>query len=962
MRPFLLFSVFFITQLGAIDGYSQALEVPRRPNPMAMLKTGHPEAFVQFTQPKVAFGLGLALPPGYEAETRKEKGFIGVVPADGSPQPALYFKTDSEKIASATGTFFVSVHYYDEGQGALELEYIMGDGESAQRRRDRIFLGDSGYWQQHIFTISNANLNHPMEGEADFRLLCPDIPVRRVGLSKLPPRQLIAQGKSVSRQFYQQQVNVPNTVWVGVKTDDAISRADWLDKSLVEEKAQLYQSWGAPNLIDAIDLSKTPDDAARFDFSQYAQRLEQCETLRVNWVPRFKIGHLPHLPAGYAQSMQRAMATSRNGVGPMLSLWEPKFADLYARIFSDLKRSIKAARVPAIVLSFAGDWGPLLLSSERGSWSGWPDLWAGDPIARASFLEYVQSLYPSVKALNASWKTDFAHWNLVKPEWSEELEPRRNLETLTWYRRRMTTLAGSIMALANGMFPGATLIVEVGDDAVHSAIDFRDFSQLAAAQGATLLFVTGDELPAAQWQWRMFSTQNRSRNISFGLRFQGNAGGRNLLGGMYSLIADGGNTLIVTEDDLAQEGGWGFYAQAMETWRSGRPQPRIAVAAPRAAIANGQSLDFDRIIREMREDFAFDVIDEAELSRISSNQYPLIFVPWGEVWTNDGLAAMEQAARSGAALLAYAVSPWQALNGDVSVNERMFAVKLERRGDEWVFTPRGSRVEPQNRNPYTVSDRRIVNIGEQGDQQFISGKWGRPLSEGAYGLELGSFRWMGERGQVLLPVLPRKNYTLHIEGFVPQGRTIKVFLNREFFGEIEGKGETRWSKDLSGDFKPTKPDVELMMRGQLWKTGEVLGATRSFRVSMALSKAALAPRGESIDAQPAQQDDPRSLGFGRESLRSSWMRELGQGTTIIAPAEYVTEWVFVNLVKTVVENPSLIDSRFRFSLPPDGQANRVFVSPHGGYSVYLNLSEEAKEVGNDKRKLTIPPLSIYYAN
>ncbi len=55
-------------------------------------------------------------------------------------------------------------------------------------------------------------------------------------------------------------------------------------------------------------------------------------------------------------------------------------------------------------------------------------------------------------------------------------------------------------------------------------------------------------------------------------------------------------------------------------------------------------------------------------------------------------------------------------------------------------------------------------------------------------------------------------------------------------------------------------------------------------------------------------------------------------------------------------------SRFRFLLPPDGQANRVFVSPHGGYSVYLNLSEEANEVGNDNRKRTIPPLSIYYAN
>ncbi|MDP8246327.1 MAG: hypothetical protein P9L94_19745 [Candidatus Hinthialibacter antarcticus] len=941
---------------------AQTLEAPRRPNPMAMLKTGHPEAFIQFTQPKIAFGLALELPAGYEVETRKEKGFLGALPSEASKQPALYFKTDSEKITSATGTFFVSVQFFDEGQGALEIEYVMGEGEMAQRRRDRIFLGDSGFWQQHVFSLSNANLTHAMEGGTDFRLFCPNIPIRRVGISKLPPRQLLTQGETVSRQFYQDQVNVPANVWVGVSVGSSISQADWTSDGVLEEKARLYQSWGAPNLIDDIDLSKTPDNALHFNFSPYADRLDKCRALDVNWVPRFKIGHLPHLPSQYIKTLQRAMATQRNGQGPMLSLWEPESVNIYSRIFSEMRRDVNTLRVPAVVLSFAGDWGPLLLSSERGAWSGWPDLWAGDPIAKADFLETMHALYPSVNSLNAAWKTNYTNWSQVTPEWSEDNAPRRNLETLTWYRKQMTTLASHILMQAKNVFPSARIFIEVGDDAVYSAVDLQDFTALAASRGATLLFVTGDELPAESWQWRLFATSCRSRNAPFGLRFKGNVGGRSLMGGIYSLISDGGTSFVVTEDDLAQEGGWNIYADAMNHWRNGSPRPRIAVIAPRAALASGQALEFDRIIREMREGFAFDVIDEAGLSSVSSSEYPLVFVPWGEVWTKDGLVAMEQLVRSGSALLAYAVNPWQSLDGDRSINERLFAVKLERRGDEWVFLPRGSRVEPQNRNPYKITDRRVVKLGAPGDQQFISGKWGRPLQEGAYGLELPSFRWMGERGSIVLPIQPRKDYTLHVEGYIPSGNIIKVFLDREYFGDIEGKGVTHWSKDLSSDWKPRKPEMELMMRGQLWRTGEVLGATQSFRVSMAVSQAALLPRGESLENQESSQDDPRSLGFAREALRGSWMREVGQGTTIIAPAEYVSEWVFVNLIQSVVKDPSILDPRYQFTLPPDGQANRVLVSPQGGYNVYLNLNEEAKVVSNDTRRLTIPPLSIYYAN
>ncbi|MBN2328933.1 MAG: hypothetical protein JXR73_17470, partial [Candidatus Omnitrophica bacterium] len=152
-----------------------------------VLKDGSPSAYVIFTQPKQTRSLTMKNPEGVQYEAETYLGRRGIKPSENSSEKYFYFQAASDDLVAATGTFFVTVTYLDKGQGALSLDYMYLDGEgNAQLRSDRVFLGDSGIWQQHSFTLAGASLDHSLAGETDFRIYCPDILIHAVMLTRMP--------------------------------------------------------------------------------------------------------------------------------------------------------------------------------------------------------------------------------------------------------------------------------------------------------------------------------------------------------------------------------------------------------------------------------------------------------------------------------------------------------------------------------------------------------------------------------------------------------------------------------------------------------------------------------------------------------------------------------------------------------------------------------------------------------
>lgn len=925
-----------------------------------MLKDGAPAAYVLFTRPKQVRGLAMFNPEGITVEEDVFAGFIGITPGADSQEKAFYFKAATGEITATTGSFYVTLQYFNEGRSAVELDYrrqIEGQPEPVVHT-ERFFLTGSRFWERHTFALENAILDGGFANETDFRVRLPDVYIRGVAISRVPPR-----GGAGEPRFFQPAAAAPPGYSISVFPGGDDGGGMWDNPERLETKAMLYKAWGAEAVIDTVRVSA--DDDGRPDFSAHSKRAEGLAALGLAWTPRFKIGDLSALPQAVAGSLQPAMGRERAGTGPMASLWDPGLVRAYAALFNELRGAVPV-RVDNLILSFAGDWGPLYLSSEQSETAGWPDVWTGDPLARRSLTQYLNNRYANTSALGSAWGVRVRGWEEALSAIRHGAPARAWTDLYEWYQGSLTQLAAAAVSAARGVFPRASIEIEIGDSFEYGATDFAAFAELAAQQNCPVVMVCQTPLPTESFAWQTLARKCRELNVPFGLRMTETASSAAVLGHLYSLASEGGTRFQFNEDALAAENAWTLYANALQTLGNAAPQRNLAVPLPRHSLFENGAEEFGSMIRSLRERVAFDIVDERDLGRISAADYPMLLVPMGNVWSAGALADIENLVRAGSALVVRTEEPWRDLSGNLEINERLFAGRIVRDGDRLRIEARGD--EPaalSETDPHAPAASRTLELGAVGDEPYLSGKWSAPQGEaaaGRYGFNFDSFRWFRDRGIVTLPMIPGEEYNLSVEGFLPQGRDVDVHLNGRPFGRIEGKGLVRWSKPVTGEWRPREKDVQVILRGQEWSPGFVLGATERFRVTMAVGKIAMTPLRPGAGVRNAD-TPPRAPEFRRELLRGTLMREVGRGVTLLAPESAANEWMFYELVSALAQRPRILDPRFRFSEPPDGERNRVYVSPLAGVNAYLNLNAEPVEVGGrfGPRRYAVPPHSIYYA-
>ena len=931
-----------------------------------MLKDGSPAAFVEFSRPKQVHGLILHSPDGVLSASKLFFGFEGVLPAEESKEKSLYFQVAGDQLIEATGTFYVTVWYYDKGQGTIEVEYrSLGTKENRLARTERLFLGNSGIWQFNTFILPQAALDHFLPGENDFRILCPGVAMHRVAISRVPlgPTQQVT-----SQWFKQPTITPPAGYEFAVQLKPSEDDSFWQNAALLEDKMKLFQSWGARVVVDTVRAKKHPTLKELFDFSAYTSREADLSRLGMTWAPRVKIGNLRDLPKETADQLQRAVGTDRVAEGPMVSLWDPRLPEFYTKVLTDLRISVTPTRLPLLVLSFAGDWGPLYLSSESDAAEGWPDFWVGDPFAQKSFSAYVQQKYGDLKNCNRAWRTAFRNWNEALPTLTVNAAPMRRIDANTWYHRSLADLAGRIVNAAKRQFPNTRIVLEIGDNFQYGAADMRDFSELAAQLSCSLVLLNKNPLPTASYAWQWLATDCRRLGVPFGLRLNYAPDAETILSALYSLASERGTLLFLNEDDLVPEGAWKLFEATAPKLKLGQPRRPVAVVFPRTSVYSEGVTAMERYVRDLRELFAFDLIDEADLDKIPSSQYPLLFVPWGTLWASSSAETFRTWVRNGSSLIVRANEPLETLNGEVEWNEQLFAVRVERKGDRWIMTPRWSGYPEPDMDSMTPTSQRIVRLGAPGDSAYLSGDWGAPQAAAAarrYGFPFSNFRWLGEKGSMMLPLIPGRDYQLEIEGYLPENKQFQIAVNGKPLGTIQGSGAFVWKHPLSGAWKPVKKDVQIFLRGQTWNPGEVLGATETYRVGMAVSRVSVYPLGQNVGKGEDNMQLPDTPDFERSDFRGVWFRKVGRGATILAPSTQISEWGFMELLNAIVTEPKWLRTRYTFTLPPDGQVNKIYASPLAGSAVYLNMSEQPVAVGENKRgslRFIIPPRTIDYKN
>ncbi len=929
-----------------------------------VLKNGAPVAYTTFGRPKVTKGLMLSKPEGIEYDRQVWLGHYGVKPDSSSEESALYFQSSTDELVTATGTFYVSIQYRDQGRGAIHLDYISKSGkEEAAMKSQRFFMGNSGVWVEHTFTLQDAVLDHSLPGDSDFRIRGTNLLLRAVGLSRTP---LGKTGQGISPLFRQEKINLPAGYTFALFPDGD----RWWDKEdLLQQKSKLYRSWGTTNVVDTIDINKVYVRKKTYDFENYAKRVRNLISHDLHWTPRFKIGDARYFPSALTEQLQQAVDIERRKEGPMFSLWEDKLFTIYNQMFRDMVRWIPERRMPLSVLSFASDWGPFYYSNEHNDSRAWPGLWAGDPIAIRDFQQAMRNRYRNLKNLNQRWGQFFHNWNEVVPALDEAQSLEHREDTLRWYQSRMTEVASKITQAYRTYFPSTKLIIEIGDEFLLGATDISAFVNIAAKHNASILMVCKNEVPTTSYTWQLLSYECRRTGVPFGLRVDKNVNWDKILASLYSLGSEQGRIYFYNENDMAQPNVWDRFYHAVQSLQQTAPSRKIAVLFPRRSILAKNPLHYDKSIQRLREQIDFDLIDERYLSSISPQDYPLIISPWGWLWSSRTISSLYNVVRGGSALLAWTEYPWQSEEG-VDFNEKFFSVKIKEENGRQVMEP---RVSPQQasfdpKGPLPV--RQVVQVGASGTSQFLTGEWTSTYGENAaqqYNWPFSSFRFTGREAGVVMHVRPQRKYRLEIKGFIPEGQTVHVFLDNQRLGSIEKEGLFHWnsledagSSRKQGQITVRNPEVRLKFRGSAWSTGQVLGATQTQRVGMVVEKVALLPHDDPRDALDRYEEARVDFDIQRKHLRSSWLREVGRGVTVLAPSDYVSEGLFSQMIAQVLENPSMLHPRFDFSFPPAGSLNQVFVSSQNRSYFYMNLQNQPVRIS--QRRIQIPEKSFIYLN
>lgn len=959
-RMIMLFLIFILMASNCIFINAQNASAPQRFVP-PMLKNGKLAAYITFNRPLITQAMIMNNPEGVTYTEDVYLGSNGIKSAPESKEPYFYFQTAKDDLVNSTGTFYVSVQYLDLGQSSIELEYYeqVNKDEEPTVQSQRIFLGNSGFWEEHTFTIQNAIFDQLFENKNDIRLFCPDVLIRHISISRVP------LGKPKTQQFdtfRQPAINKPPGYSFSVHITNNAAKSLIEEPSKVPGMVQLYQSWGASYIVETVDINELFHEDAAGETNPVIQRAAALQQHGISWAPRFKIGDVNQLPLKERDELQHAKAAERNIAGPMISLWEPKLKTVYADIFTVLKRKAGLVNIPKLTLSFAGDQGPLFLSTEQ-SGGITPAYWIADPLAAKSFVQFLRLRYGSTGILSTVWNAGFNSWEDAVGMAAANSNPTAKQDLMIWYQQSLLQLMEGIIQSARISFPQAVIEIEIGDEYPYSATDFSGVAHTAARNGCSLVMDVEDEVPAQSYSWLMMAATAHRLGVPFGLRIERNPTSSSLISAVYSLASEGGTILHFDEETVKPQNAWNMFSSSVGSLSSTSPNQQVAVIFPRSSAAAADDFTFKRMVQELRERMPFDVIDESDLNTINPSQYPVVIVPWGHIWQAQSLERFESLARAGCALIVKMNEAWQTPQMDRTINERIFAGQLEQKNGKWTMVPRTNSAVMTDTNSLAPSDSRNLYIGSADDQKFLSGKWSaaeNQLSARQYGFPFESFRWFRERAVTTLPVIPNRDYELQIDGYVADRHPVDVYVNNNKTGTISGNGAVKWKMDLTGSQRPRQPNVQVMLRGQEWNTGTVLGSAKPATVTMAVSRIALQPKGQDASSQSLP---PNAATFQREQLRGTFLREVGRGVTLVMPGARTNDWMFYELITTIMANPKILDPRYNFQSPPDGEVNRVFVSRQSGLNLYLNLNDTEKIAGNNPNqpKVRIPPNSLYYS-
>lgn len=689
----------------------------------------------------------------------------------GGDSPFLYVIVDHPDFARGPRDVHVTVEFFDDEFGRLAVQYDKASTTPtvATKYTDSghgALLTGSKRWRRAVFPLAGLRMAHGQNQGADFRLVGPNVAVRKITLGANPPAGYDPDQPLDREALAALAVNRPPGMELTLGND-----ANSTD-------AAIYKALSVTSVESYVDWAGVEPREGQWDWSRWDKQVATLRKAGLKWVPFLIAGPAYATPLWFQNSPEsrvfRCLEHERDS--KVQSIFNPhlrhrieRFLEAFATRYRD------SGVIESVLLGITGIYGESIYpAGPEGGWtagltghyhnhSGW---WAGDPLATAAFRQTMQSRYTSIAALNRAWNTSHRSLDEIATFLpSRATNDRARADFVVWYQEAMTDWAVFWVKAARAVFPKTEIYLCTGGDG--NPILGADFTaQVAAIAGlgaGVRITNEGSDYAANFTLTREVATATRFYKTFCGFEPASAVDAGGVIARIYNATASGArqlhdyapNTLSHGPEPLAN------FRKYLPALIPRRPRVDVALYLSRESwavvpAALEGTLALARVVRDVTD---LDFVTRRSVRDGHLKDHRLLVLARSPVLEPAAAEAIESWVRSGGTLLAVAAA------GE-TLGSRLYDNSAWRKRILVDPPPDGDIAAPALRG--AAPAHWVLKVGGRTDERWLTGDWnGREQGREWPGIPGATMRWSGAKCGVLLPAQPGGDHTLRLSVSVP---------------------------------------------------------------------------------------------------------------------------------------------------------------------------------------------------
>ncbi len=645
MSNFCRFSILLVLLLGFVSiSASQETRIPRIP----IGRDGSRTAWVDFSTVPMGWGLARSATATQEVRWEKHLGSKGLVPEPESPDPSIYLGVAPGFLWWTTGTFFLAVEYWDSQPGAFSIQYMSDVGSATPTEDDiltkRFYTGGTQRWQRQNVALWSAQLENAMTHDSSIRLIPPGTPIRRVILTRQP----LGEIDRVRPWGAEKEVaEPPESFSIFVRPSDEERLIRNAGTPRFDQRMGLYASWGAEAIVLRSERADLIGKTSLRDSPVYS------------WASVFR-----DTKPGVILDISTAGATES-----ALSIWDSR----------EIQRWEEAARTIGRI--GMNRWPHGVVIDLRNTVGFEPShaleiVWDAPEIVD-EFRLAVRKKYGTLPNINRAWGTEYRRNDQIVPFLGRQAPSPQAAEFVEeWLRDRQVEYLDNLLETCRSALPQTRLFLWLPCRADWGTLPPDSIARITSRHDAFFLTVAKEFNPVLDPKWLLLAKSFRHHEASFGLEVRETDGGI-LSSALFALANEGGDILLVSEDQLARPG-------VLDTYRTGADkiggtrQPRsIGVLYP--WLPTEADSEFAERFGWIRDGIPVDLVSPEDLVDPSFlSDYTILIHLKGTRWPAESFSGLEQWIRRGNLFIFSGGLPFRDREGNLEIMTRLFPLELSR--------------------------------------------------------------------------------------------------------------------------------------------------------------------------------------------------------------------------------------------------------------------------------------------